>query len=290
MPRRLALLGRPAPTLAPWGRGVPGTTVRLQVFFSLMILGTPVTRSRRRASAHCPQSAVRSPRSLTPLLQTINSLLPHHQLPPLYIINSPNFCQLPSWMMALLAIQASHHPGCWAIRCASKLRRDTPLSTINVLFPHHQLPPGSIINPVQTSLPVQPRLCLGWRNIQPPSRMMALLAIQASHHQRLWAIPSIIFLHPLHQLPPHSTISIPQLRQHHRPQIPLHNPSPRRVEGADPCPARPLGAGPHPSLQAGLGVGPLPRATPGKGRLPLTRGWCLTFLRGRRRWTQSSPR
>ena len=307
-PRRLALLGRPALTLlAPGGRGVPGTTVRLQVYFPLMTLGTPATRNRRRASALRPQTAVHSPRYKPPLPQTINSLSLHHQLPPLSIINSPKFHLLQplSEMMALLAVQASHHLGCSAIqcasmlrrdtllRCASMLRRDTPLrflSTINVPFPHHQLPPGSIINPFQIPLPVQPRLCPGWRNFQPPSRMMALLAIQASHHQRLWAILSINFLHPHHQLPPHPTIIIPQPWQHHRPQLPLHNPCPRRVGGADPCPARPLGAGPQPSLQAGLRVGPLPRDSPGKGRHPLTRGWCLTFLRGRRRWTLPSPR
>ena len=180
MPRRLALLGRPAPTLVPWGRGVPGTTVRLQVYFALMTLGTPATRSRRRASALRPQSAVRSPRSITSLPQTINSLSHHHQLPPLSIINSPKFHLLQplSGMMALLAVQASHHLGCSAIQCASMLRRDTPLrflSTINVPFPHHQLPPGTIINPFQIPLPVQPRLSPGWRNFQPPSRMMALL-------------------------------------------------------------------------------------------------------------------
>ena len=135
MPRRLALLGRPAPTLVPWGRGVPGTTVRLQVYFALMTPGTPATRSRRRASTLRPQSAVHSPRSKPPLPQTINSLSHHHQLPPLSIINSPKFHLLQplSWMMALLAVQASYHPGCSAIRCASMLWRDTLLRCASML-------------------------------------------------------------------------------------------------------------------------------------------------------------
>ena len=129
----------------------------------------------------------------------------------------------------------------------------------------------------------------GERMVLTPRLMVRPLAIQASHHQGLWAI-FINFLHPRHQLPPHPTINIPQSWQQHRLQLPLHNPCPRRVGGADPCPARPLGAGLQPNLQAGLGVGPLPRDSPGKGRLPLTRGWCLTFLRGMRRWTLPSPR
>ena len=154
-------------------------------------------------------------------------------------------------------------------------------------FLHHQLPPSSTINFLQLPLP-------------PTINFLFL------HHQ-LPPSPTINFLHL--QLPPTSIINFlhhhglglpcrrpqgfglrPQLHHHSlRPQLQpqLHH---HRGGVGDPCLARPLRAGLQPSLQAGLGAGLLPRGIPGEGGLQATRGWNLTSLRGRRRWTLSSPR
>ena len=173
--------------------------------------------------------------------------------------------------------------------------------------------PGTTVRPQVSSTqgtPATPATTRSWRG----AAVLALhLHLQLHpqlqpqlqpHFLQLPLPPTINFLYLHHQLPPSSTINFLQLQlpptstinflHHHGLGLPCRRPQGfglrHQLHHHSPCPQL------HPQLhhhrmggQAPCLAGLQPGVLPGEGGLQSTQGWGLTFPRGRRRWTPTSP-